>query len=63
MVKRELALKIAESLLWTPYKWGGDDPSGLDCSGMMVEVLKSVGALPRIAAMGLIGAGDGPLSS
>jgi hypothetical protein len=43
---RAMALKIAESLLWTPYLWAGDDPSGLDCSGMMIEVLKSVGKLP-----------------
>jgi len=30
------------------YKWGGDDPSGFDCSGLVIEVLKSVGVLPRV---------------
>ena len=35
--------RLAESLLWTPYRWGGDDPSGFDCSGLVVELLKSVG--------------------
>ena len=29
----------------TPYKWGGDDPSGFDCSGFVVECLKSVGLM------------------
>ena len=43
---RATALKIGFSLLWTPYLWGGDDPSGLDCSGFMIELLKSVGKLP-----------------
>ena len=27
----------------TPYTWGGDDFSSFDCSGLIVEVLKSVG--------------------
>jgi len=46
-IKRYKVLTLAESLLWTPYKWGGDDPSGLDCSGFIVELLKSVGVLPN----------------
>lgn len=29
------------------YKWGGDDPSGFDCSGLAIECLKAVGKLPR----------------
>jgi len=40
-------LKYVETLINTPYLWGGDDPmAGFDCSGMVVEGLKSVGALP-----------------
>ncbi|HUV28895.1 MAG TPA: NlpC/P60 family protein [Anaerolineales bacterium] len=44
---REIALKIAYSYLGTPYIWGGDDPSGFDCSGFCIEILQSVGCLPR----------------
>lgn len=44
MNKRDLALKVAEKHLNLPYKWGGDDPlSGFDCSGFIIEILKSVG--------------------
>ena len=45
--KRDLAIEIAKSYLGTWYIWGGDDPSGFDCSGFMVEILKSIGILPR----------------
>lgn len=34
------------SLLGRWYIWGGDDPSGFDCSGMVVEGLKAIGAVP-----------------
>lgn len=31
-----------------PYAWGGDDPmAGFDCSGFVIELLKSVGVLPN----------------
>ena len=42
---RAKLLKLAESLLWTPYMWAGDDPSGFDCSGFVIELLKSIGCL------------------
>jgi cell wall-associated NlpC family hydrolase len=44
---RELMVQVAMSYLGTPYRWGGDDPSGFDCSGLAIECLKSVGLLPR----------------
>ena len=43
----ELAIDVAMSYQGTWYSWGGDDPSGFDCSGLCIEVLKSVGLLPR----------------
>lgn len=46
MNKRELALKVLEKQLGLPYIWGGNDPvSGFDCSGLMIEVLQSVGII------------------
>ena len=46
--KVELATKVAWSLHGKPYIWGGDDPmAGFDCSGFVIEILKSVGVLPR----------------
>ncbi len=45
--KLELALDVAQSYVGTFYSWGGDDPSGFDCSGLMIEILKSVGLLPK----------------
>lgn len=38
-------LKTACAYLGTPYVWGGDDPSGFDCSGYVIECLKSAGML------------------
>jgi len=38
---------VAFSLLNKPYIWGGDNPvEGLDCSGLVIEILKSMGVLP-----------------
>ena len=45
--KRETVISVAWSYLGTPYLWGGDDPAGFDCSGYIIESLKSVGLLPR----------------
>jgi cell wall-associated NlpC family hydrolase len=46
---RDLALSLAERELGKPYIWGGNDPvSGFDCSGLVVEVLKATGRLPRV---------------
>jgi cell wall-associated NlpC family hydrolase len=47
MEKVKLATEIAKSFLGKPYIWGGDDPiKGFDCSGFVIEILKSVGKLP-----------------
>lgn len=45
---RRIAIKRAWTLLDLPYSWGGDDPvKGFDCSGGVIEILKSVCRLPR----------------
>ena len=36
-------VRTALAYLGTPYVWGGDDPSGFDCSGFVLECLKSAG--------------------
>lgn len=47
---RAAALRIWESFLNVPYKWGGDDPlEGVDCSGLVNEGLKATGLIPREA--------------
>ncbi len=54
---RRWFIRIALACLGTPYRWGGDDPSGFDCSGLVVECLKSVGLLSENAdytAQGLL---------
>lgn len=45
--RRQRVLKIAWSYYGAWYKWGGDDPSGFDCSGLVIECLKATGDLPR----------------
>ena len=44
--RRFYAYKLAWKYIGKFYKWGGDDPSGFDCSGFVIEILKSVGILP-----------------
>ena len=43
----DLAVDYAMKYVGTWYSWGGDDASGFDCSGLMIEVLKAVGLFPR----------------
>ena len=38
-------VELAKFWLGKFYIWGGDDPSGFDCSGFVVEVLQSVGLI------------------
>ena len=48
MTKRELAVEALKMHMGLPYKWGGNDPmTGFDCSGLMVEVLQTVGLMGR----------------
>jgi len=42
---RQWFLHTALSYLGQPYIWGGDDPSGFDCSGLVVECLKTIGLM------------------
>jgi cell wall-associated NlpC family hydrolase len=45
---KNIAEVVALSFLGRPYIWAGDDPvQGFDCSGLVIEILKSVGRLPR----------------
>lgn len=37
----------AISTLWRPYVYGGDDFNSLDCSGLVLELLMSVGVWPN----------------
>ena len=37
------ASRYCELWIGTFYKWGGDDPSGFDCSGIIHEVLQAFG--------------------
>lgn len=45
---REKAVWYLTRWLGIFYVWGGDDPSGWDCSGIIIEVLQSVGILPHV---------------
>lgn len=44
----ELLLAYAFSWLGVPYKWGGSGRDGIDCSGLVQELLKSVGIAPPV---------------
>lgn len=43
----EMVLDTARVFIGTFYSWGGDDPDGFDCSGLMVELLKVGGLIQR----------------
>ena len=43
--EKQAFMITVESHLNTPYLWGGDNFSGLDCSGLVVEGLKACGRI------------------
>ena len=62
-------MRAAQSLVGTPYVWGGTSASGVDCSGLVDLAYKSIGVnLPRVSyqqanagrrvALGSLQAGD-----
>ena len=55
---KPLVLEYAKSFYGVLYRWGGASPKGIDCSGLVVELLISGGVLPNgfdTTAQGLYG--------
>lgn len=46
MTPLDVLIRYAWSFVGTLYRWGGDDPTGWDCSGLCIEILSSVGEAP-----------------
>lgn len=47
MHSRTVLYDYAMKLVGLPYRWGGDDTiEGFDCSGLVIELLKTTGVLP-----------------
>ena len=44
---RAKAVEYLQQWIGTPYLWAGNDFSGFDCSGLIVEVLQAVGIIPH----------------
>lgn len=42
---RKWLIHTALTYLGKPYRWSGDDPSGFDCSGFVIECLKTIGTI------------------
>lgn len=44
--KKEKLITYLERFIGLPYVYGGSGPDGYDCSGLLVEGLRSVGLIP-----------------
>lgn len=43
-------IQTAQSYIGTPYKWGGNDQQGIDCSGLVVRAFEAANIpMPRVA--------------
>lgn len=48
MYPKVVLYDYALKFIGQPYRWGGDDPiDGFDCSGLVLELLQSVGVWPK----------------
>lgn len=54
-MRRFWFISVVRSHLNRWYIWGGDSPLGFDCSGLVVEGMRSVGLLPLAVDMGADG--------
>jgi hypothetical protein len=45
--QRDIFLWTLQQFVGTWYSWGGDDPEGFDCSGLVIEGLRACGKVPR----------------
>jgi cell wall-associated NlpC family hydrolase len=47
---RDSLIAFASKFIGTPYRWGGTQPSGFDCSGFALYIFKKFGYnLPRVS--------------
>jgi len=47
-MSEKILVDYAMKFCGTPYIWGGDDPiSGIDCSGLAIELLKASGVVKK----------------